>query len=301
MTASMRDRFVAASTALLDERLDVAVVVADISADRFAAARRRHRDRVVNVGIREQLMISVAGGLALEGLRPIAHSYATFLVERPFEQIKLDLSHQGLGAVLVSIAGSYDASAEGRTHQSPGDVALLDTLADWTVHVPGHPDEAELAVRSAVATTGGAYVRLSEQCNASAHAPSAGPGSFALLRRGAAGVVVAVGPMLDPVLAATEGLEVTVLYASTIRPFDGAGLAEAAASSRSDVVVVEPYLAGTSAGAVATALRDVPHRLLSLGVRDVELRRYGSPAEHARAHGLDCRGLRAAVTGFLKA
>jgi transketolase len=120
----MRETFIHTTTALLDDDPRTAVVLADISLDGFARAAKRHPDRVVNVGIREQLMLGVAGGLALTGLRPYVHSYAPFVIDRAYEQIKLDLDHQRVGAVLVSIGASYDASEEGRTHQSPGDVAL---------------------------------------------------------------------------------------------------------------------------------------------------------------------------------
>jgi transketolase len=63
--------------------------------------------------------------------------------------------------------------------------------------------------------------------------------------------------------------------------------------------LVEPYAVGTSAHAVSNALRHIPHRLLSLGVPTAELRRYGTPQEHARAHGLDTDGLRRSITDFL--
>jgi transketolase len=289
----MREEFFAATTALLDEDPRVAVVLADISADGFAPAAARHPDRVINVGIREQLMIGVAGGLALTGLRPVAHSYAPFAVDRAYEQLKLDLDHQGAGAVVVSVGASYDASDSGRTHQSPGDVALLDTLTGWTVHVPGHADEVAPLLRAAMAHDDRVYLRLSTQTNS-------GPTRNGVVRRGGRGTVIAVGPMLDPVLAATGGLDVTVVYTNTPRPLDGTVLRAAVDPVRADVVLVEPYLAGTSASVVAETLRDVPHRLLALGVGRVDLRSYGTPAEHAARHGLDSAGLRRAIEAFLR-
>ncbi|MFE7525017.1 transketolase family protein [Kitasatospora sp. NPDC057542] len=295
---TMRDRFVDVTTRLLDEDPRLALVLADITAAAFAPAQERHPDRVVNVGIREQLLIGAAGGLALTGMRPIAHTFASFLIERPFEQVKLDLVHQGVGAVLVSAAGSYDWPAGGRTHMSPGDVALLDTLPDWTVHVPGHPDEAEQLLRHAYADGDrNVYVRLSAHQNA-APVPVE-PGRFTTVRTGSRGAVLAVGPMLDAVLAATEGLDVTVLYAATVRPFDAAGL-RAALGDRVDVVLVEPYLAGTSANEAHAALADRPHRVLGLGVPREEHRHYGSMPEHLAAYGLDAPSLRERIGTFLR-
>jgi transketolase len=292
---TMRDRFASVATDLLDTNPRLAVVLADITADSFGGALKRHPERVINLGIREQLLISVAGGLALAGMRPIAHTFASFLVERPFEQIKLDLNHQGVGAVLVSAGASYDYSHGGRTHQSPGDIALLNTLPGWTLHVPGHPDEAERQIRAAAAADGLVYVRLSTQ---STTVPlEREPGLYSVLRTGADGTVIAVGPLADSVIEATLGLDVTVLYAATVRPFDSATLRETLRAPA--VVLVEPYLAGTSAPAVASALSDIPHRVLGLGVGRDELRRYGEPAEHEAAHGLDPASLRASITAFL--
>src|SRR5260370_40971859 len=105
---TMRERFIATATDLLDHNPRLAVVVADISSAQFECAANRHPHRVINVGIREQLLVSVTGGLALAGLRPIAYTFPSFLIERPFEQVKLDLSHQDAGAVLVSSGGPYD-------------------------------------------------------------------------------------------------------------------------------------------------------------------------------------------------
>jgi transketolase len=291
----MRERFTTVTTQLLDQDPRTALVLADIGAAGFEPAAARHPDRVLNVGIREQLMIGVTGGLALSGLRPIAHTFASFLIERPFEQVKLDLGHQGVGAVLVSALGSYDWPAGGRTHMSPGDVALLDTLPDWTVHVPGHPDEAETLLRHAVADGDSlVYVRLSAHQNTAAHPVE--PGRFLTLRQGSRGTVLAVGPMLDAVLAATEGLDLTVLYAASVRPFDAAALR---ATGHTDVVLVEPYLAGTSNEQAHQALADLPHRVLGLGVPRAEHRHYGSMDEHLRAYGLDAAGLRARITAFI--
>jgi len=292
---TMRGRFEQVTSQLLDSNPSLAVVTADIGADAFAPARQRHPERVINLGIREQLLIGVTSGLALTGMRPVAHTFAPFLVERPFEQIKLDIVHQGVGAVLVSAGGSFDYPFYGRTHMAPGDVALLDTLPGWTVHVPGHADEAELLVRDAIAATGQVYIRLSLPANAQAFPVQ--PAEFTVLRTGRSGTVIAVGPVADAVLAATTGLDVTVLYAATVRPFDTATLR--ATLGTPDVVVVEPYLAGTSVPFIAEALRDIPHRTIGLGVGRDELRHYGTPTEHAAAHGLDAASLRARIDAFL--
>jgi len=297
---TMRERFTTVVTELLDEDPRVAIVMADIGVPDFreSGARRRHPDRVINVGIREQLMTGVGAGLALEGFRPILHSYAPFLVERPFEQVKLDFAHQDLGAILVSVGASFDWPQGGRTHLSPGDVALIATLPDWDVHVPGHPDEVETVLRDAANTDRRTYVRLSGRQNDRA-IPAATEG-LVMIRPALSGsaVVVAVGPMLDAVLAATEGMDVAVVYTARPFPLDAAALRRFVAQ---DLAWVEPYLEGTSAPAITEALRDRPIRLRSIGVGHDELRKYGTPEDHIAAWGLDAAGLRTSIGEFVAA
>ena len=287
---TMRERFYTLAADALESDPRVAMVFAEIG-----VAQMPKHPRMFNVGIREQLMISVAAGLALEGYRAVAHSYTPFVVERPYEQIKLDLGHQDVGAILVSTGASYDASHAGRTHQAPEDVAVLAALPGWTIEVPGHPDEIERAFARALAEDDRVYIRLSEEEN---HAPVRGEG-LVILREGSATApfVIAVGPTLGETLVATAELDATVAYLTTVRPFPREALGTALRGT--DVVLVEPYLAGTSAAAVAAALADRPHRLLSIGVANVELRRYGTGSDHRAAHGLDAEGIRRSFTGLL--
>jgi transketolase len=287
----MRERFYELAREALDENERVAVVTAQIGTDSIGD-HPRHFD----VGIREQLMIGVAAGLALEGYRSVAHSYTPFVVERPWEFLKLDLGHNDLGAVLVSTGASYDAASNGRTHQAPEDVALVAALPGWTIHVPGHPEELERLFRRSLSGEDRVYIRMSEEEN---HARVDG-GGFTLLRRcpGGAPLVVAVGPTLTPVLEATASRDVSVAYLATVRPFPHHGVRDAVGSG-TDVVLVEPYQAGTSAAEIAVALRDRPHRLLALGVPNAEFRHYGSGEEHRKEHGLDAAGIMRALDDFV--
>jgi transketolase len=152
-------------------------------------------------------------------------------------------------------------------------------------------------LRSAVGTldSSSTYVRLSSEANRSALPVRPG---LQVVRSGREAVVVAVGPMLSPVLDAVRDMDVTVAYATSVRPFDGEGLRALGFSS---VVLVEPYLAGTSAYLVSSALTGRAHRLLSLGVGRSEVRRYGTPDYHAALHGLDATGIRRSVADFLSA
>lgn len=292
MAETMRERFVKVVGDLLNEDERTVVVLAVISRSLFADAGiiGRHPDRIIDVGIREQTQIGVAGGLSLAGFKPIITGYAPFLVERTFEQVKLDFDHQDTSAVLASVGGSWDASGSGRTHQAPEDVALMQSLRTWDVHVPGHPNELETVLRGAHTSGRRSYVRMTNDSNSRPLASD--PSAVTMLRQGRVGAptVMAVGPVAGDVLQAVEDLDFTVLYTATPYPIDRDGLR--ASVTGSAFYLVEPYLRGTSVAQVADALSDWPTQFRAHGVVETDIRRYGEPAEHRRWHGLDAAGIR---------
>ncbi|GAA4080637.1 transketolase [Streptomyces shaanxiensis] len=192
------------------------------------------------------------------------------------------------------LLAAADALPRSRTHApaAPGTVLVGYGTADeltrfatdprWAVHVPGHPAEVRRAIERAVRRGDRAYVHVSGVSNAEPRGATEG---FELVREGLDGVVAAVGATLDPVLRATAGLDLTVLYTATVRPFDEVGLRTAVlAADHADVVLVEPGQPGLSARHVAETLVHVPHRLLALGDTD----------------GLGEAGLARAVRDFLR-
>ena len=125
------------------------------------------------------------------------------------------------------------------------------------------------------------------------------PGRFHVVRRGAGATVIAVGPVLDAVLDATRGRDVTVLYANTIRPVRRRGAARGArhAGRRAGGAVAGRHLGPRTS---PRRCRTVPHRLLALGVPRIEHRHYGEPEEHIAAHGLDAAGIARSLETFLR-
>ena len=225
--ADPRQTFARTAAELVEEDPSVALVYAEISGQYFRDVERAHPDRVVNVGIREQLLVNVGAGLALSGMRPIVHTFARSWWSGPSSRSSSTSATRTSAACWWAPAARSTSSSGGRTHQVPGDVALLDTLPGWTVHVPGHADEVDASLRRAVAGDGRDYVRVVGQQNAEP-LPGRRPAASTSYGAGPAPRCVAVGPMLDAVLAAVEGLDVTVLYANTVRPFDAGDAARRA-------------------------------------------------------------------------
>jgi transketolase len=273
----------------------VAVVLAEISLERFAPVFAGDPARAVNVGIMEQTMVGVAAGYALEGFHPVIHTITPFVAERALEQLKLDFGNQELGVLVIGVGGSYDYGSEGTTHHSPGDVQALLTIPATQVLVPGAASEADRLVRDTYANDRITYLRTQIVTNRGARPVELG--RLLVERRGSRATVIAVGPMLDRTLAATADMDVTVLYATTLNPFDADTLGRELAGD--DVVVVEPFFAGTLAAPISEALRDRPTRLHFVGVPRAVIRDYGTAEQLDHVLGLDAAGIHRQVASAI--
>ena len=116
--------------------------------------------RFINVGVAEQNMVSVAAGLARQGLRPWAYSIAPFVYARPFEQIRNDICFHGLPVVLVGNGGGYGYGVMGSTHHALEDYGVLLTLMGMQVVIPAFDSDLSTLVPSLLETPAPTYLRL---------------------------------------------------------------------------------------------------------------------------------------------
>jgi len=293
----MRKQFVKTTEDLLAQDPRLVLLLGDIGVFGFRNASQRFPDRAYNIGICEQATTSLAAGLAKEGLLPIVHSIAPFVVERCFEQIKVDFCYQQLPGNIVSVGGSYDYAALGCTHHCPGDVPVLRSLPGMEIVVPGTPAEFDRLFRQAYASPHPTYYRLSERSNPQGQDVTFG--RAAVLKRGQLATVIAVGPALAAVMPAVENLDVSLLYYTTVAPFDGETL-RANCSARK-VLLVEPYYHGVLTTDILSALGPGPASVTSIGVPHRFLRDYGHQEDHDKAVGLTPAGVRESLEKLIYA
>ncbi len=122
-------------------------------------------------------------------------------------------------------------------------------------------------------------------------------GELVVVKQGKQATVIAVGPMLASVLPAVEDMDVTVLYCTTVAPFNGETLR--ATSQSSNIVVVEPYYEGVLVPDICSAMRQTPIRVEMIGIPHKVLTRYGKPEEHDEELGLTPKGIRQRIERFL--
>ena len=275
----MRKQFARTAHEILNTNEQAIVLLGDIGVFGFMEAMRDHPDRVLNIGILEQSTISLAAGLSIEGMIPIVHTIAPFMVERALEQIKIDFGYQRLRGNLVSVGGSLDYAALGGTHHCPGDVSILLSVPNIEIVIPGTASEFRQLFMSEYNNASVTYYRLSESENSVSHDVKLGQAT--IVRSGNQATVVCIGPTLDMTLRAVENFDVSVIYMTSIRPFDYASIRHASQSGR--VLIVEPFYEGTLTHEVVTALSGTPSMVSNVGIPRSFRSEYGTREEHYAA------------------
>ena len=135
----------------------VHLLVGDIGYRVFDDFRKNHPKRFINLGICEQSLISVASGMALEGLKPWVYTITPFLIERPFEQIKLDIDQQKTNVKLVGFA---DYPTLGPSHTELNGKKMMSLFKNIKSYYPKSIKETEKAVLNCYKNKGPTFVSL---------------------------------------------------------------------------------------------------------------------------------------------
>lgn len=302
-----RDAYGAALVELGKKRGDVVVLDADLSGStktgKFFAS---FPGRFFNVGISEQDMVGVAGGLSLTGKVPFASTFAIFETGRAWEQIRQTICYSGLNVKLVATHGGLTVGEDGASHQALEDIALMRALPGMTVIVPADGPETEQVIHAIADYHGPVYVRLGR-----VKVPVVLPEDYSF-RIGKAFVfnigrdanIIATGIMTAASLEAqrqlkTDGIDAGVIHMPTIKPLDEEAVLLAAEKSGLILTAEEHSIIGGLGSAVCEFLSDKrPVTVKRLGVRD-SFGRSGKPEELLRFYGLTAENIAKTIKASL--
>ena len=153
----MRRRFGEVITRLADEDDKIIVIVADIGYRVFDEFREKHPNRFINMGICEQSIIGAASGMALEGLKPWVYTITPFLIERPFEQVKLDIDQQNVN---VNLVGFADYPSLGPTHTELNAKKMMQLFRNIEAFFPKDGGETESVIMQAYRSESPSFISL---------------------------------------------------------------------------------------------------------------------------------------------
>lgn len=268
-----RDAFAKTLEHLGEDDDQVVVVCNDsVASSKLGGFQKLFPDRLVNVGIAEQLMVGVAAGLANGGKKPFASGASCFLTARALEQIKVDLAYTNANVTLCGMSPGVGYGEFGPTHHSIEDVAWLRAIDNMTIIVPSDPLETEQAVRASLEHDGPVFVRVSRM-----GVPAVNDddyqftlGKAVRMTDGSDLTIVANGTMLSRALEAARrlsgnGVNARVVSMPTVKPLDHEELAAAAEETSAILTVEEHTIRGGLGSAVAEAIvgmRPRPMRIL---------------------------------------
>ena len=266
-------------------------------------------DQYVDVGIAEQHAVTLAAGMACDGLRPVVAIYSTFL-QRAFDQMIHDVGIQNLPVTFVLDRAGI-VGADGPTHQGQYDISYLRAIPNFTVMAPKDEAELQRMLVSSLQHSGPCAIRIPRGPGEGVPLMEEGweplpIGRGEVLRDGDDLLIVAYGAMNSKALAtadllASSGVQSTVVNARFLRPLDDELLHPLARRIGKVVTIEEGTLAGGFGSAVTESLldADIKPSILRLGIPDV-LVDHATPQQSFEKLGLTPAQMAESIQGFLQ-
>lgn len=292
------------SVGKVDEKL--VVLVGDISHFALQDFAKACPGRFYNVGICEPTIVSMAAGLSHSGLHPVAHTITPFLIERSFEQIKLDFCYQELGGTLISVGSAFDYTGLGCSHFCYNDIAIIKSLPRTQIIYPAMPNEFEILFKETYANNFLSYFRLPKKKHGVEIADELIKfGKAVTIDEGNDISIIASGPQLSTAVAASKILKdkrirAEIIYTPTIKPFDYETVTESIQKTGAYIVIEEHSSFGGVGDEVARCSADISHSkkcFMNLGNKFSH--HYGTYEEHCDFFGLTVDNLIAKALAIL--
>jgi len=263
----MRNAFAKQIEELAEQDSRVVLVMGDIGNRLFNNFRDRFPERFFNAGVAEANMVTMAAGMAGEGLRPYCYTIAPFVTARCYEQIKVDLGYHHKPVVLVGTGAGLSYAPLGATHHSLEDIALMRTVPGMAILCPGDTPELNSLLPQTLGLDRPAYLRLGKKGEPQVHddIPRLEIGKAFTLQEGTDLCILNTGNLLAVAQEATARLEAaghSVRLASlhTVNPLDTDFLEEAFGQFKLVATLEEHGQAGGLGAIVAEAYAAKPGR-----------------------------------------
>ena len=274
---------------------DLLGICADLSeSTRFEGFRKAHRAQYIEIGVSEQMLVAMAGGLAAVGKIPWIASYAMFNPGRSWEQVRTIMA---LNETNVKIAGAHagvSVGPDGATHQAIEDIAIMRVIPHMTVVVPCDSVQTKKAALALSDRWGPAYLRFGRE-KSGVITTDETPfeiGKAQTFREGSDVAIVACGILVYNALVAADrlasedGIECRVVNNHTVKPMDEAAIVGAAQACGAVVTVEEHQKAGGMGSRVAEILSaQFPAPIEFVGVDD-RFGQSGDPMELIEYYGM---------------
>ena len=277
-------------------------ICADLSeSTRFEGFRKAHPSQYIEIGVSEQMLVAMAGGLAAVGKIPWIASYAMFNPGRSWEQVRTIMA---LNETNVKIAGAHagvSVGPDGATHQAIEDIAIMRVIPHMTVVVPCDSVQTKKAALALSEMWGPVYLRFGREKSAVVTTDQT-PfeiGKAQTFREGGDVAIVACGILVYNALIAADrlsrdGIECRVVNNHTVKPMDEAAILDAAASCGAIVTVEEHQKHAGMGSRVAEILaQKAPTPIEFVGVEDT-FGQSGDPFELVEFYGMGVDAIEAA-------